>query len=114
MVASRCVAIKVVRPRINSLMVSMMAASVLGSSAEVGSSSNKNWRVLQKCTRNSDALALTDTQVTAAFADEVVVSLRHLLNELVRLRPSRSFNNRFLSRIGSAIGDVLANGGGEK
>ena len=41
MVASRCVAINVVRPRINSLMVSMMAASVLGSSAEVGSSSNR-------------------------------------------------------------------------
>src|SRR5262249_11862943 len=50
----------------------------------------------------------------APFADEVVVSLRHLPNKLVSLRPSRRFNNLFLRRVGSAIGDVLANGGGEK
>src|ERR1700757_1253262 len=52
--------------------------------------------------------------MSAAFADEAVVSLRHLPNKLVCLRTTRRFNNLFLGRIRPAIGDVLANGGGEK
>src|SRR5262249_50953027 len=52
--------------------------------------------------------------MSTAFADEAAVSLRHLLNKLIRLRPERRLNNLFLGRIGSAVGDVLANSGGEK
>src|SRR5262245_27466491 len=48
------------------------------------------------------------------FPDEAVVSLRHLPNKLVSLRPTRRFNYLFLRRAGSTIGDVLANGRREK
>ena len=50
----------------------------------------------------------------ATFADEAAVFLRHLPNKLVSLRTARSFNNLFLGRIRPAVGDILANGGGEK
>src|SRR5262245_16895778 len=52
--------------------------------------------------------------MSSAFADEAIVSLRHLLNKFVSLRTAGRFNNFFLSRIGSAIGNIFANGGGEK
>src|SRR6516164_897009 len=74
----------------------------------------QNWCIFQKCSRDSDALSLANTQMPAAFADEAVVSLWHLLNKLIGLRSTSRFNDLFLSRIGSAIGNVLANCCGEK
>src|SRR5690349_16425723 len=53
----------------------------------------KNWRVLQKRPGDPDSLALTDTEMSAAFANLVFVSIRQFGNEHVGLRPPRRFAN---------------------
>src|SRR5438093_7434992 len=71
-------------------------------------------RVLQKCARNSDALPLTNAQMSAPFTDEAVFPLRRLPDKLVGLRPTRRFNNFFFGSIWPAIGDVFPNRGREQ
>src|SRR6266545_3225447 len=66
-------------------------------------------RVFQKCSRNSNALPLTNAQMSAPFADEAVVPLRHLPDKLVGLRPTRRFNDFSFGRIRPAIGNIFAN-----
>ena len=95
----------------SSRIVFMIAASVVGSSAEVGSSSNENRRVLQEGARDPDALPLAHAEVSAAFAHRAFVALRHVPDELVRLRALRRFDDFLLGRVGPAIGDVLADRG---
>ena len=74
----------------------------------------QNRRVLQKRSRDADALPLADAQMSASFADCAFVSVRQLPNKFICLRPARGFDNFFLGRIRPAISDVLAHGGGKK
>src|SRR5437879_11151038 len=63
----------------------------------------------QKRSRDSNALPLTNAQMSAPFADEAAVSLRHLADKLIGLRPTRRFDDFFFGRIRPAIGNIFAN-----
>ena len=65
-------------------------------------------RVFQKSARDADALSLADAEMSAAFADRAVVTVRQAANEFIRLRPPRRFADLGVGRFGTAIGDVLA------
>src|SRR5438309_4652603 len=47
--------------------------------------------------------------MSAPFADEAAVSLRHLADKLIGLRPTRRFDDFFFGRIRPAIGNIFAN-----
>ena len=50
----------------------------------------------------------------ATFSDQAVISLRHLHNKFVRLRPAGRLNDIFVAGLRPAVGDILSNRGGEK
>ncbi len=71
-------------------------------------------RVLEKGAGDSEALTLSDAQVSAAFANRAVVSVRHAANEILRLRAPRRVADLGFGRARPAVSDVLAHGGGEE
>src|ERR1035441_453659 len=101
MVARRCVAISVVRPRMSSLIVSMMAASVVGSNQQ-------DTRLFKKGARNSDTLPLPYAQVSAAFTHRRVVAVGQFADEIVSLSAFSSIDNLLLGRVGTAIRNIFA------
>ncbi len=110
MVARRWVTMNVVRPFISSLIVSMIAASVVGSSAEVGSSSRRIGAFFKKCPGDADALTLANAEMAAALTDLALELVRHRHDELIGLRTFRRFDDLLFGRPGTAVGDVLTNG----
>src|SRR5687767_14920357 len=71
-------------------------------------------RVLQKRARNTNTLALTDTEMSAAFPDRAVVARGQAADEFIGLRAFGGFANFFLGRVRPPVGNVLANGGGKE
>src|SRR5215469_3079524 len=68
----------------------------------------QNWRILQKCPCDPDALALTDAQVAAPFANRARITAGQLSNKVVSLCPARRIDNLFLSGIRPPVSDVLS------
>ena len=71
-------------------------------------------RILQKRARNPDSLPLTDAQMRAAFADLTRISIGQLPDEFMGLRATRRLNDFFVSRVRSAISNVLAHRRGKQ
>src|SRR6266446_4483607 len=72
---------------------------------------DENRRVLQECSSNGNALALTAGKTHAAFTNKSVVTIRQADNKLVRIGgPGRSYDF-ILASAGTAICDVLGDAG---
>ena len=105
---------RVVRPCISSLIVSMMAASVVGSSAEVGSSSRR----IGAFFRNARAMPMRwrwptlDVRRVRRPGCHIRCGKR-LMNSSACARRAAS-RISVVGRVGPAVGDVFADGGGKK
>ncbi len=88
-------------------MVSMMAASVAGSRALVGSSRRRIGAFFRKARAMPMALALADAEVAAAFADGAVEALGHVHDEVVGLGAFGGLDDFLVGGTHAAVGDVF-------
>src|ERR1051326_2779957 len=70
--------------------------------------------VLQECARDSNPLPLTNAQMSASFTNKAAIPLRHLPDKLIRLCPTRRFNDLLFGRTRAAVPDVFPNCGREQ
>ena len=100
----------VVRPFIKRLSACWIKLSVSTSTAEVASSQDKDWRILEDGACNGEALLLTAGELDASLADMRVVSVRQCFDEFVGVCDAGGFD-RFLPALsGIAIEDIFEDG----
>jgi hypothetical protein len=113
-VARRCAMTMVVRSCMSRSSACCTSRSLSASSALVASSSSRIGGLLEDRAGDRDALALAARQARAALAQEGVVALGQLADELVRGRGLRGRLDLRIGGAGPAVADVLARGRAEQ
>ncbi len=93
-------------PRVNAFKIS---CSVSGSTAETGSSNNRIVGIGQQCTSKCQSLALSSRKRHAVFAEQGIVAVGKVFDELVGSRQSCRHADLLSCRVGTAKRDVRTN-----
>ena len=110
MVERRCAITKTVRPVIKLLSALCTSISDSESSSEVASSRIRIGASFSKRARNGEPLPLAAGKPLSAVADDRLVALRHLHDEIVRQRCLRRGIHLFFRHVRPAVAEIVPDG----